>query len=237
MKKISVAMATYNGEKYIKEQIESILACLGNEDELIISDDESTDSTLDIIKSFNDKRIHLINGPKKGIKQNFANAIENTSGEYIFLADQDDIWNENKVKDVVKCFEKEKCTLVVHDAEIVDEKLNVIKDSYYKYRNSGKGIIKNIYKNTYIGCCMAFSKEIKKYILPIPNDIEMHDQWIGVLNDKYGKTYFLEEKLIKYRRHSLNNSQMSHYGIAKMIKNRLKFIKRYKERTNGNRKK
>ena len=237
MKKISVAMATYNGEKYIKEQIESILVCLGNEDELIISDDESTDSTLNIIKSFNDKRIHLINGPKKGIKQNFANAIENTSGEYIFLADQDDIWNENKVKDVVKCFEKEKCTLVVHDAEIVDEKLNVIKDSYYKYRNSGKGIIKNIYKNTYIGCCMAFSKEIKKYILPIPNDIEMHDQWIGVLNDKYGKTYFLEEKLIKYRRHSLNNSQMSHYGIAKMIKNRLKFIKRYKERTNGNRKK
>ncbi len=237
MKKISVAMATYNGEKYIKEQIESILVCLGNEDELIISDDESTDSTLDIIKSFNDKRIHLINGPKKGIKQNFANAIENTSGEYIFLADQDDIWNENKVKDVVKCFEKEKCTLVVHDAEIVDEKLNVIKDSYYKYRNSGKGIIKNIYKNTYIGCCMAFSKEIKKYILPIPNDIEMHDQWIGVLNDKYGKTYFLEEKLIKYRRHSLNNSRMSHYGIAKMIKNRLKFIKRYKERTNGNRKK
>ena len=237
MKKISVAMATYNGEKYIKEQIESILVCLGNEDELIISDDESTDSTLNIIESFNDKRIHLINGPKKGIKQNFANAIENTSGEYIFLADQDDIWNENKVKDVVKCFEKEKCTLVVHDAEIVDEKLNVIKDSYYKYRNSGKGIIKNIYKNTYIGCCMAFSKEIKKYILPIPNDIEMHDQWIGVLNDKYGKTYFLEEKLIKYRRHSLNNSQMSHYGIAKMIKNRLKFIKRYKERTNGNRKK
>lgn len=228
--KVSVAMATYNGEKYIKEQIKSILECLEENDELVISDDGSTDNTLGIINSFNDNRIVLIEGPQKGIKQNFANAIKNTSGEYIFLSDQDDIWEKDKVTEVIKCFEKENCTLVVHDAEVVDENLNMVMSSYYSYRNSGKGIIKNIYKNTYIGCCMAFLSKAKKYVLPIPNDIEMHDQWIGVLNDKYGKTYFSTKKLIKYRRHSLNNSQMNHYGIIKMIKNRLTFIVRYMER-------
>lgn len=228
--KVSVAMATYNGEKYIKEQIKTILDCLEENDELVISDDGSTDNTLGIINSFNDDRIVLIEGPKKGIKQNFANAIKNTSGEYIFLSDQDDIWEKDKVTEVIKCFEKENCTLVVHDAEVVDENLNMVISSYYSYRNSGKGIIKNIYKNTYIGCCMAFLSKAKKYVLPIPNDIEMHDQWIGILNDKYGKTYFSTKKLIKYRRHSLNNSQMNHYGIIKMIKNRLTFIVRYMER-------
>ena len=228
--KVSVAMATYNGEKYIKEQIKTILDCLEENDELVISDDGSTDNTLGIIISFNDDRIVLIEGPQKGIKQNFANAIKNTSGEYIFLSDQDDIWEKDKVTEVIKCFEKENCTLVVHDAEVVDENLNMVMSSYYSYRNSGKGIIKNIYKNTYIGCCMAFLSKAKKYVLPIPNDIEMHDQWIGILNDKYGKTYFSTKKLIKYRRHSLNNSQMNHYGIIKMIKNRLTFIVRYMER-------
>lgn len=228
--KVSVAMATYNGDKFIKEQINSILVNLNEDDEIIISDDGSTDNTITVIKSINDKRIKLVQGPKKGVKQNFTNAIQNTTGDIIFLADQDDIWKKDKVTEVLKCFEEEKCTLVVHDAEVVDENLNMTMDSYYNFRNSGKGIIKNIYKNTYIGCCMAFSSKVKKYILPIPNDIEMHDQWIGVLNDKYGKTYFSEKKLIKYRRHSLNNSQMKHYGIIKMIKNRLIFIFRYMER-------
>ena len=74
---------------------------------------------------------------------------------------------------------------------------------------------------------MAFSSQIKERILPIPNDIEMHDQWIGVLNDiYYNKSIFINEKLIKYRRHSDNVSEMKHYTLGKMIKNRMKFIRR-----------
>lgn len=230
--KVSVAMATYNGEKYIKEQIESILENLEEQDELIISDDFSKDNTRNIIKEYEnkDKRIKLIDGPKKGVKQNFANAINNCTGKYIFLSDQDDIWIKNKVQQVLNAFKEKECTLVIHDAEIVDEKLNTIDNSFFEYRNSGKGIIKNILKNTYIGCCMAFDAKLKDKILPIPNDIEMHDQWIGILNEKYGKSYFLNEKLIKYRRHSSNVSQMHHYTIKKMIKNRIIFIKKFKER-------
>ena len=227
--RVSVAMATYNGEKYIKEQIDSILNNLEKNDELIISDDGSKDNTISIIQEMqkNDSRIKLLEGPKNGVKQNFGNAIKNCSGEYIFLADQDDIWNDEKVEKVLKVFKDKNVTLVIHNCEIVNENLEKTDKTFFEFRNSGKGIIKNIWKNTYIGCCIAFKGEMKDQILPIPNDIEMHDQWIGIINEKYGKSYFLDECLIKYRRHSNNVSQMKHYGVGKMIRNRIVFLYRF----------
>lgn len=224
-------MATYNGEKYIKEQIDSILKIMTSEDELIISDDGSTDNTLNIISKYNDERIKVVKGPHNGVKQNFANAIENASGKYIFLSDQDDIWKDNKIERVLNEFETNNVSVVIHDAEVIDENLKVIIPSFFKHRNSGKGIIKNIYKNTYIGCCMAFNSDLKKYILPIPNDIEMHDQWIGILAETKGNgSAFIKEKLIKYRRHGNNVSQMKHYSVLRMIKNRIIFIINYLKR-------
>lgn len=222
---ISVAMATYNGEKYIREQLESILKQLNEEDEIIISDDGSTDNTINIIKSFEDKRIKIFDGPRNGVKQNFANAIYNCTGKYIFLSDQDDIWCDNKVNIVLKNFEKEKCMCIVHDCIVFDSSNDdVIYDSFYKYRNSGSGIIKNIWKNTYIGCCMTIDARIKNTILPIPNDIEMHDQWIGLLCEKEGKSLFINDKLINYRRHNDNVTNMKHYSVWRMIKNRVRIM-------------
>ena len=224
---ISVAMATYNGEKYIKEQISSILEQLTINDELIISDDGSTDNTLSIIKEYNDNRIHLIYGPKQGVKQNFANAISNCKGKYIFLSDQDDIWLPNKLERVLQEFEETKCSCVVHDCKVFDSETNqTLYESFYKFRNSKSGIIKNLIKNSYIGCCMTFDKSLIPHILPIPNDIEMHDQWIGIISDKYGKTNFISDKLIKYRRHGNNVSQLKRHKISKMIINRITLIRR-----------
>ncbi|MDD3453716.1 MAG: glycosyltransferase family 2 protein [Bacilli bacterium] len=221
----SIAMATYNGEKYIKEQIDSILINLTEEDEIIISDDGSTDKTIEIIKNYNDKRIKLINGPKKGVKQNFSNAIKNSNGKYIFLSDQDDIWKKNKIEKTLNIFKQNKCSVIVHDAVVVNSNLEVMNESFFNLRNSKKGIIKNIYKNSYIGCCMAFKSDIKKNILPIPNSIEMHDQWIGLIGEIKGNgSIFIEDKLIKYRRHDNNVSMLSPYSIPKRIKNRLILI-------------
>ena len=225
----SVAMATYNGEKYIKEQIDSILSNIGKNDELVISDDGSTDSTLSIINEYikKDKRIKLFSGPKLGVKQNFANAIKNTKGKYIYLSDQDDVWEKDKIKKISQIFEKEKCFVVVHNADIVDSNLKTTETSFFEFRNSGSGKLKNIIKNTYIGCCMVFDSDLKEKILPIPNNIEMHDQWIGILGEKHGKSIFINDCLIKYRRHESNVSKMDHYPISKMIKNRITFIKEY----------
>ena len=228
---ISVAMATYNGEKYIREQLESILKQLNEDDEIIISDDGSTDNTINIIKSFEDKRIKIFDGPRNGVKQNFANAIYNCTGKYIFLSDQDDIWCDNKVNIVLKNFEKEKCMCIVHDCIVFDSSNDdVIYDSFYKYRNSGSGIIKNIWKNTYIGCCMTIDARMKNTILPIPNDIEMHDQWIGLLCEKEGKSLFINDKLINYRRHNDNVTNMKHYSVWRMIKNRVRIMIKLRRR-------
>ncbi len=228
---ISVAMATYNGEKYIVEQIKSILKNLSQEDELIISDDGSTDKTLFLINSFQDERIKIFKGPKKGVKQNFANALKHTNGEIIFLADQDDIWLFNKVTKVLEVFENTNCSCLVHDCSVVNEDLSeVLYDSFFLYRKSKYGIIRNIYKNRYLGCCMAFRSKMKEKILPIPQNIEMHDQWIGLLCEKDGGVEFLKEILLKYRRHENNTSQMKHYPLPKMIKNRYCLIKEYIKR-------
>ena len=223
--KIYVAMATYNGEKYIKEQIETILKNLNDNDELVISDDGSSDMTVEIIKSFNDKRIKLINGPKKGLKQNFNNAIKNTSGDIIFLSDQDDIWMENKVEKMVECFNLNNYILIQHDAIVVDENDNVLLESFAEHRKVKTGIIKNLIKNSYHGCCIAFRKELKNEILPIPDNIYLHDEWIGLVAELNGKTCFINDKLIKYRRHSENNSSFKHLPIKQMLKNRINYTK------------
>ena len=106
----SIVMATYNGEQYIKEQIDSILINMKENDELIISDDGSKDKTKQIIAEYQnkDKRIKLIDGPHKGVKQNFANAIEKANGKYIFLSDQDDIWKKDKIYKVIIKYKKQK---------------------------------------------------------------------------------------------------------------------------------
>lgn len=227
--KVSVAMATYNGEKYIKEQISTILDNLRECDELIISDDGSTDNTINIIKEFKDERIKFLEGPKKGLKKNFENAINNTTGDYIFLTDQDDIWMHDKVKEMLDVFKSSNYILIQHDAIVVDENDRVIFESFAEHRKVKTGIIKNLIKNSYHGCCIAFKKELKDKILPIPNNIYLHDQWIGMIAELEGKTYFLDKKLIKYRRHSDNTSSFKHLSIPKMIKNRVQYFFRLLE--------
>lgn len=228
MKHISVAMVSYQGAKYIEEQLDSILMQLGADDEVVISDDGSTDGTREILAQYTrkDSRVRMIDGPKAGVKKNVENALRACDGEYIFLADQDDIWVPEKVERVMDTFEKDGVGLVVHDALVTDGNCQeVILDSFYSLKGSGAGVLKNIWRNTYIGCCMAFKRDLLEQVLPIPNYIEMHDQWIGVINDQLKRgTSFIPEKLIKYRRHGSNASEMSHYPIPRMLKNRISFV-------------
>ena len=227
--RISVAMVSYNGERYLKEQIESILQQLKEEDELVISDDGSTDRTMEIIREYqnSDSRIRCLKGPGQGIKKNVEHVLKHTKGEYIFLADQDDIWMPDKVEQVLKAFLEKNATVVIHDAKVFEgeEAKKTVIESFFAFRRSGAGVFKNMIKNSYIGCCMAFRRELLKVVLPIPSKIEMHDQWIGILGDYIaGKSCFLPKALLLYRRHGENNSNMKHYGIVKMLRNRIYFF-------------
>ena len=237
--RVSVAMATYNGEKYIKEQLDSILAQISGQDEIVISDDKSTDSTIDIINSYNDNRIRVVSGPQNGIIANFENAILHSKGEIIFLSDQDDIWVENKLKRVLSEFENNpNRVLIMHDAKVVNETLEKnIYESFFEFRKSKNGKWYNIYKNSFMGCCMAFRRELVERFIPIPRDIQMHDQWIGLISEiEFGRTLLLKDKLILYRRHRDCASDFEHNSLMKMIRNRLLLIYRLNQRKRGVRK-
>jgi len=203
--KISVCIATFNGEKYIKKQLSSILKQIGINDEIIISDDSSTDSTINIINSFHDSRIKLFKEMTYyNPIYNFENAIKKSSGDIIVLADQDDVWLNNKMRVIRESFKGklDKIYTLMLNGYMIDESDKVINNSLFNYRNSGKGIAKNIIKNTYMGCSMAFTRKVLNIILPFPKKIPMHDSWIGVLSEIFGDVDFDERKTIKYRIHN-----------------------------------
>lgn len=214
---ISVCMATFNGEKYIECQLRSILQQLNEEDEVVVSDDGSNDRTIDVIKSINDSRIRIINNERHGVAHNFETAINNAKGDYIFLSDQDDEWMPNKVECCLNALKTYDC--IVTDCYICDGDGNIINESFFNLNGTKGGRLYNlIVKNGYIGCCMAFKKEILSKILPFPNDVPLHDLWIGNVSAFYFSLGWVHEKLIKYRRHGSNASCAAEKSDASLMK-------------------
>ncbi len=206
---VSVCMTTFNGEKYLKRQLDTILTQLDENDELIISDDSSTDHTVEIIEAYHDSRIRLL---KEGNFHhpifNMENALKKARGDYIFLADQDDVWlsgRVQKVKEKLQTFD-----LVMCNAFIVDHEEKTLHPSYFEWKGSGNGFFKNLKKNSFLGSAMAFNRKIATLALPFPKQIAMHDVWMGLLAECSGKVLFLDERLIKYRRHKDNFTASVH---------------------------
>lgn len=222
---ISVCIATFNAEPYIRTQLESILVQLKRDDEIIVFDDQSTDETIQIIKSMNDARIRLFQQKqRKGVINNFESALKEARGDLIFLSDQDDVWLPGKVFKCISALERH--TAVVTDCKVVDERLKLISPSFFSIRQSKKGIFKNLLANSYIGCCMAFRKEVVSIALPFPKNIPMHDAWIGLVAELIGDVIFLPEPLLLYRRHNSNVSQMkSQNSLKTKLKSRALLLK------------
>lgn len=210
---ISVCMATYNGERFIRRQIGTILPQLAPGDELVISDDSSTDETLAIISSFADPRIRLFKGNDfHSPIFNFEFALQQAQGDILVLADQDDVWLENKLTVVRERFARRPAGpyLLALDGMVVDEDEAVIFDSIFAKLNAGPGFLKNIFDNRYLGCCLAFSRELLERALPFPLRIPMHDMWLGQLCELIGTTEFVPEKTILYRKHGRS---LTDFGI------------------------
>lgn len=217
--KISVAMCTYNGSRYLLDQLNSIANQTLLPHEIVICDDCSTDNTVDILKEFRehtkiDVRI-FSNDVNLGSSRNFEKAISLCSGDIIALADQDDIWNPEKIEKLVDALsEKNNCALVFSDAEVVDEN---IQDLGYRLWESGNVQFGERLKSRFIkhgaldvlirryivtGATMAFRGNLKNLVLPIA-DSWVHDGWIAFILAAIGKeAVFVEEPLIQYRQHT-----------------------------------
>lgn len=209
---ISVCMATFNGHEYIKLQIDSILSQLSITDELIISDHGSTDGTIEIVLQYDDPRIILIKSSPLVISKrkhmlvalNFNIALTEAKGDYIFLADQDDIWLGDRVSKCIPLLNE--YSLVMCNCKLINSegiflgKMNWIENPISKY------FIINLFNMPFHGCCMAFSSRVLNKCLPFPRGLVSHDNWIGLLATLLGKVIYLDEALIAYRRHSTNVS-------------------------------
>jgi glycosyltransferase involved in cell wall biosynthesis len=224
--KISVCMATFNGSAYIETQIVSILKQLKQTDQLIIVDDKSTDTTLEIIGNFADPRIQLVVNPKNlGAALTFNRALLESTGDIVFLSDQDDRWHDGKISTVLDVFASTNVDLIVHDAVVIREG-KVVHASLFDMAGSSSGVIKNIVSNTFTGCCMAFKREVLREVLPISGHIGIfHDAWIGVLVQYFGyKVSFIHVPLMDFIRHGGNASTLKRRTMGPILWDRMVFV-------------
>lgn len=210
-KKIDILMATYNGEKYLAEQLDSIINQTYHNWNLLIRDDNSTDKTLEIIQNYHkkDKRIKILKDNKGnlGIVRNFEELLKSSESEFIMFSDQDDIWVENKLDMYLKMIEKikNKGFMIHSDAILFDKnKSNILKDTFISKKAINKGL-ENVFFNYFVqGATILISKEIKNFILPFPKEVYLHDRYIHLISELFFERIFVNKALIYYRQHGDN---------------------------------
>jgi len=234
---VSVCMAVYNGQKYIKEQIDSILLQLNNDkDELIIVDDFSKDSSLEIIESYTHPSIQLYKNEKNiGYIKTFEKAIYISRNPVVFLSDQDDIWIEGRLDKMYKRVLDTNNLLICSNFKSVDQEA---KEEVFRFKsrlrqNNSENYIHNIIKIfkgniAYFGCAMAFKREFKNYILPFPDYIDAHDLWMAMVANVNKKIIHLEDNTLLHRVHG-NNKSFVKRKLHEKLYTRLLFFKMFIE--------
>ncbi len=196
----SVVLASHNGERFIGDQIDSILSQLGPEDEIIVSDDASGDRTLAIVADRSDARVRVLAHPTRlGYVGNFQRALEHCRGEHIYFSDQDDIWLPDKVAALSAALRR--CAVAASDAVVVDEQLATMHDSWFALRDATRFTAWSLFlKPAVIGATMACRRSYLQSLLPLPAGVP-HDFWLS-LNAMLDETLeVVRRPLILYRRH------------------------------------
>ena len=205
--KISIAMATYNGAAYLREQLDSIAGQKRLPDELVVTDDQSTDDSARIVSEFAaETRFSVrleINPHRLGVTRNFERALSMCSGDLVFLSDQDDVWLPEKIDRLTQYAERAPhASCIINDAWLADEALQPTGATKMA-QIEALGLPKEAMVQ---GCCVALRGELLGCLLPIPDDQQSHDNWLVQMADLLGQTVRLREPLQYYRRHGRNAS-------------------------------
>jgi glycosyltransferase involved in cell wall biosynthesis len=226
---VSVALATFNGEKFITMQLESIAAQTKIPDELVVCDDNSTDQTVSLINQFAAKvdfPVNIIrNSMNQGFVATFNRALEECKGDLVFLCDQDDFWFPEKIaKTFLFASQNSERKLFMNNAELSD---SVLYGSGFTTFGQMESVSKNPY-DLVLGCCMVVRRELLDLCLPIPKDFPAHDVWIHEYADYLGWKLLIPDVLQYYRRHQKNETAHIVYSLKKInrLDYKLDFYKR-----------
>lgn len=206
--KISIALATYNGAKYLDQQLSSFVEQNRLPDELVVSDDASTDATLSVLRSFAERapfpvRIHR-NTSNLGYAQNFGVALSLCTGDLVFLSDQDDYWFPTKIAVVADVAQVDaRSQVFINDAEVTDESLRPTGLTKLHHHIRATGIPERSFVQ---GSCAAVRRDFLRHLLPIPSEYWAHDSWIVGVAQSIGRKRLIPQALQYYRRHSSNTS-------------------------------
>lgn len=229
--RVSVCMATYNGQEYITEQVKSILAQLSSEDELIIVDDASKDSTLDVVRRFEDPRIVLLcNKENMGYVASFEKAISASKGEYIMLSDQDDVWLAGRVDTLVAALQAK--DFAASNFTVFGGPANKYHKVQLKESDSRRWLANLITTwigiRPYYGCTMAFTARAKKLILPFPGFLkETHDQWIAIVANRNRDMVHVAAPTVTRRLHDDNTTPKTRRPIAVILRARIMLLRAF----------
>lgn len=227
---ISVCIATFNGEGYIKEQLDSILAQITPHDEVVVCDDGSSDATLSIINNFNDARIRVFENPVRlGYVCNFERALTLSAGDYIFLSDQDDIWLPGRIVEMINSLNgNSKALLVASNFDLIDE-AGIAVGEFRKLNPVSRFGVVNICliflgRMPYYGCTFLFKRKVLDYCLPIPSGIESHDIWIALIASLFGGVINIPGATLQHRIHSRNVTVKNRRSPFVVLKSRARFF-------------
>lgn len=227
---ISVCMATYNGEAYIQEQLDSILIQLGKEDEVVVCDDRSNDRTLEIINAYRDARVRVYRNEKRlGHVKNFEKAMLLSKGGYIFLADQDDIWLPNRVRMMLLKFEENPgVELLASNFDLIDAdgvRLGEFRE-LGGVKRSRLGQVLAIFagRAPYFGCTFLLRRSLLRRGLPIPRGVESHDIWLALIASLDGKVTNLPGPTLLHRMHGRNVTTKKRRSFIVVLRSRLLFM-------------
>lgn len=225
--RFSVCMATYNGAKYLRAQIDSILSQLRPDDELLVSDDGSSDDTIDILRDYGAALRIVGQSRVGGVVPNFARVLGAASGDFIALADQDDVWLAGRL-DRMRA-ELASVDLVMTNARVVDSQLRSVANvTLFDQLHPSTGLLHNVWKNSFVGCCMGFRRSLLARALPLPSDTPWHDWLIGLLACQGGEVRLVDTPYLLYRRHDANASATgtpSRNGLIRKLILRLQIIR------------
>lgn len=227
--KVEILMATYNGEKYLREQLDSILKQTFKDWQLIIRDDNSIDNTMKILSDYEkkDKRIKILRDTKGnlGFVKNFEELLKNSSKEFVMFSDQDDYWMENKIEKYVKVIESLNKTelenpLLIHsNSYVCDKNLNILKKKFVDPKIAKEYSGSSYFFNYIVqGSTVLVNRKMIQIALPFFKNVRLHDRYLHLLSEFFGKRIFIDESLTKYRQHNGNEIGAKSSSLSKLLK-------------------